>query len=182
MLTTSALPPTFCIAQAIGLSGAAWLSGTIFSLSYITIPSLLTTHATHPNSIPLSTITQQWATIYETGKNRVPPIAILTASTFLYLAWSTRENTTLAAIAPRGSSSAYMVSAALVVAIVPFTGGFMKGTNDRLMGWAEKGVGKGVEEGEEEVVGLLKKWAWLNGIRALWPLVGGVLGLVAVLP
>ncbi|RAK95500.1 DUF1772 domain-containing protein [Aspergillus ibericus CBS 121593] len=181
MLTTNTLPPSFCIAQVIGLSGAAWLSGTIYSLSYISIPTLLTSHQEH--SIPLSTITKQWAILYETGKNRVPPIAVLTASTFLYLAWSTRASTALAAIAPRGSSSLYTVSAALVLAIMPFTVGVMKGTNDRLKGWAGRGVVEGKNGGEEEeVVGLLRRWAVLNGVRALWPLIGGIVGLVAGLP
>ncbi|KAL4921162.1 hypothetical protein BDW62DRAFT_198176 [Aspergillus aurantiobrunneus] len=34
-------PPGFRIAQAVGLSGAIWLSGNVFSISMMTIPGIL---------------------------------------------------------------------------------------------------------------------------------------------
>ena len=61
----------------------------------------------------------------------------------------------------------------------------MGGTNRKLMEWAEReNMGEGLEEeeAEEVVTGLMRKWAWLNGVRALWPLMGGLVGLGAVLP
>ncbi|GKZ32838.1 hypothetical protein AbraIFM66950_002478 [Aspergillus brasiliensis] len=181
MYTTDTLPTSFCIAQAIGLSGAAWLSGNIFSLSYMTIPALLQSHKEH--RIPLSTITKQWALIYETGKNRAPPIALFTATTLLYLSWVTRAESTLAAIAPRGSTTTYAISAALTIAIVPWTILVMKGTNDALMEKAKVGVQeeKDPQDGER-VLGLLNRWAWLNAARAMWPLAGFFVGLLAVVP
>ncbi|KAL3262087.1 hypothetical protein ABHI18_003120 [Aspergillus niger] len=181
MYTTDTLPTSFCIAQAIGLSGAAWLSGNIFSLSLMTIPALLQSHKEH--KIPLSIITKQWALLYETGKNRAPPIALFTATTFLYLSWATRAESTLAAIAPRGATTAYAISAALTIAIVPWTILAMKGTNGALEEKAKVGVQeeKNPQEGER-VLGLLNRWALLNGARALWPLAGFLVGLSAVVP
>ena len=37
------------------------------------------------------------------------------------------------------------------------------------------------EREDREVLGLLCKWAWLNGIKALFPLVGAVVGLCATM-
>ncbi|RDH39661.1 hypothetical protein BDQ94DRAFT_133468 [Aspergillus welwitschiae] len=181
MYTTDTLPTNFCIAQAIGLSGTAWLSGNIFSLSLMTVPALLQSHKEH--KIPLSTITKQWALVYETGKNRAPPIALFTAATLLYLSWATRSESTLAAIAPRGATTTYAISAALTIAIVPWTILAMKGTNDALMEKAKMGVQeeKNPQEGER-VLGLLNRWALLNGARAVWPLAGFLVGLSAVVP
>ncbi|PWY85954.1 hypothetical protein BO70DRAFT_378649 [Aspergillus heteromorphus CBS 117.55] len=184
----SAFPTSFRIAQAVGLTSAAWLSGTIFSLSYITIPVLLQSH--HDHAIPLQPITKQWRTLYETGKRRVPPLALLTASTFLYLAWRVRHNTPVEALASKHSMAVYVGSALLTLGIVPWTAVVMGGTNGELMAWAERGgdgvreeKGKGVEkddkeEEEERVRGLLARWGWLNAGRAVWPLLGGVVSLM----
>ncbi|PYH88764.1 DUF1772-domain-containing protein [Aspergillus ellipticus CBS 707.79] len=172
----SAYPPSFRISQALGLAGAAWLSGSITSLSLLTIPSLLASHSTH--TISLATLTQQFRLVYEYGKQRMPPVALLTATNFLYLAWSVRPGTALAVLAPRHSAVGYAVAVALTVGIVPWTAAAMGRVNAGLLGWEESVDGK--REGEEErVVGLLRRWGWLNVGRGLLPLLGGLVSVVA---
>lgn len=52
----------------------------------------------------------------------------------------------------------------------------MKGTIDRLNMFAVSGK----NGGKEEVVVLLKRWAWMNFVRGGLAMVGGVVGVYAV--
>ncbi|RAL16071.1 DUF1772 domain-containing protein [Aspergillus homomorphus CBS 101889] len=174
MSTITPSTSSFAIAQAVGLTGAAWLSGNIFSLSLMGIPPLIEAH--HREKIPLSTTVKQWRTIYTYGAQRAPLIALSTASTFLYLAWGVRESTPLSLITARHSSKVYCAAAALVLGIVPFTLTFMKKTNDRLTQWARH-ESEWTADADAEVEGLLWKWTWLNAARSLFPLLGGLVGL-----
>ncbi|KAJ0415808.1 DUF1772-domain-containing protein [Aspergillus carlsbadensis] len=167
--------PAFRIAQAVGLSGAIWLSGNIFSLSMMAIPALLQSH--HEENIPLSTITKQWRAIYEFGKARAPPIALVTAITFLSLAWGARRLAPLSSGPGTGTSATtYYICAALTLAVIPWTGLAMGKTNAALIECAESGWVSDERSGEE-VERLLWKWTWLNAARALFPLAGGLVGL-----
>ncbi|PYI28937.1 DUF1772-domain-containing protein [Aspergillus indologenus CBS 114.80] len=168
--------PSFAIAQAVGLTGAAWLSGNIFSLSLMGVPPLIEAH--HTEQIPLSTVVKQWRAIYTYGAQRAPLIALSTASTFLYLAWSVRESTPLSLITARHSSKVYGLAAGLTLGIVPFTRLAMKKTNDRLSQWATvQTEAEWTPEADAEVEGLLWKWTWLNAARSVLPLLGGLVGL-----
>jgi len=76
----------------------------------------------------------------------------------------------------------YTAAAILVTAIVPFTIGVMKPTNDKLFRKADVYSGSSVAGKEDpEMDQLLKKWATLNAIRSLFPGVASVLGLWAVI-
>jgi hypothetical protein len=129
------------------------------------------------DSVPTSTLTRQWKYGFEAGKSQNPPIAAVTAASFSYLAWTVRN-------APLGLSNSarlYGVAAVMTIAIVPWTLLMMSSTNNRLLAKAkETGSGNGKED-DREVGELLKRWTTLNGVRSLLPLVGGVVGLVAVL-
>ncbi|PYH47016.1 DUF1772 domain-containing protein [Aspergillus saccharolyticus JOP 1030-1] len=167
---------SFAIAQAVGLTGAAWLSGNIFSLSLMGMPPLIETH--HTENIPLSSVVKQWRTIYTYGAQRAPSIGLCTAATFFYLAWSVRESTPLSLITARNSSQVYCLAGALTLGIVPFTIVFMKKTNDRLTQWAQHRAEEAwTAEADAEVEGLLWKWTWLNAVRSVFPLLGGLVGL-----
>jgi hypothetical protein len=71
----------------------------------------------------------------------------------------------------------YGMAAVLTVGIVPWTILAMSGTNERLIAVAE---GKGKED-EGEVGVLLGRWTALNGVRSLFPLLGSVVAVMAVL-
>ena len=59
----------------------------------------------------------------------------------------------------------------------------MAGTISRLLGLAGEGVeGRKVEKADAaEVERLLRRWKWMNVVRAGFGLVGGLIGLWAVL-
>lgn len=75
------------------------------------------------------------------------------------------------------------------MSIAPFTALVMSRTNEELIEMSEgrgfsDGNGNGkenVERNGKEVRGLLERWGKLNGVRSVLPLLGGVVGVVAVL-
>lgn len=75
----------------------------------------------------------------------------------------------------------YSAAAILVPAIVPFTFGIMKPTNDKLHAKAEKyRLGASEAKEDQELEDLLQKWTAMNTARSLFPLVAAVVGLWAV--
>ncbi|KIW31000.1 uncharacterized protein PV07_02685 [Cladophialophora immunda] len=166
-------------AKIIGVTGAAWLGGNIAALSLMATPALR--RSTAEDGVSASAVSRQWRYIYEAGKAQNPPIAVITAAAYLYLAWSARR-----VVASLGPLSLYYGSAAvLTLGIVPFTLIAMSATNNKLIRHsdaASKGPSTPLQPpGDEEVEGLIAKWTTLNGIRSLLPLAGGVLGAVAML-
>ncbi|KAJ5703718.1 hypothetical protein N7493_010856 [Penicillium malachiteum] len=109
----------FYWAQAIGISGAAWLSGNIASLSTITTPTLLEYDKETNQSLNL--LAKQWKSLFETGKAQNPPVAATVAASFLCLAWSVGQGAALSKDAAYNSIGLYLAAAALTVGIVPFT-------------------------------------------------------------
>ncbi|OJI97964.1 hypothetical protein ASPVEDRAFT_24878 [Aspergillus versicolor CBS 583.65] len=174
-------PPGIRVAQAVGLTGAAYLAGNIASFTLASVPALQTAHTRY--QAPLTLIVKQWRDMYEAGHAQNPPIAILAASSFAFLAWSVHRDVAVGALAPRNASTLYALAAALTVGIVPWTFATMMGTNRLLLeragnaAWAPSGE-KGEEE-EREVTGALARWRTLNGVRALLPLLGVVAGVCA---
>ncbi|KAL3461171.1 hypothetical protein BJX64DRAFT_261445 [Aspergillus heterothallicus] len=171
-------PTGIRVAQAVGLTGAGWLAGNIASYSLVSVPSLITSY--HEHNVPLPLIVKQWRDMYSAGKAQNPPIAIVTAAAFVYLAWSVRESTTpLAVLAPKNATALYSAAAALTVAIVPWTLTTMLPTNNQLLeraglkGWAPS------DEAAEETEDLLHKWTFLNAVRGVFPLLGAVVGYLA---
>lgn len=61
------------------------------------------------------------------------------------------------------------------MSIIPFTLVVMKRTNHRLLVDVE-----GRELGDEELRMLVKRWGWLNLARGIGPLVGSVVGGLAL--
>ncbi|PYH46313.1 DUF1772 domain-containing protein [Aspergillus saccharolyticus JOP 1030-1] len=182
-------PLAYRTAQAIGFSGAAWLSGNIASLSLLTVPALLrssTTTTTNTKSIPLNLIIKTWHQIYESGKAQNPPIAAATATAFVYLAWTVSRAVEPPQLLQRLSNSTstvspaawYAAAAGLVLSIVPFTAVVMQGTNAALIRLSESPAELTAQE-EMESRELLKRWGWLNGARSILPLAGGLVGIAA---
>lgn len=135
--------------------------GSIFTFSYAAIPAI---------SLALSTPTlacQQWKKLYTLGRAFSPPLALISAGSFGWV-WF------------HADQGAYAVAAGLVISIIPWTLIMMKGTNNSIASFAGHQDG---EEGEAAAIKkLLDRWAALNFIRALFPLAGGVVGLVTALP
>ncbi|KAL2844160.1 hypothetical protein BJY01DRAFT_215212 [Aspergillus pseudoustus] len=171
-------PTGIRVAQAVGLTGAGWLAGNIAGYSLFSVPALITSY--HEHNAPLPLIVKQWRDMYSIGKAQNPPIAVITAAAFAYLAWSVRESTTpLAVLAPRNATALYSAAAALTVAIVPWTLAAMAGTNRQLLDRAGAKGWVPTEEGAEETEDLLYKWTFLNAVRGVFPLVGAVVGYLA---
>ncbi|KAJ5805253.1 hypothetical protein N7474_011140 [Penicillium riverlandense] len=166
-------PLSFRVAQAVGLSGAAWLSGNISSLSMISMPSLLRSH--RENNVPTSILVKQWRHLYDYGSSQNPPLSVVVAGALFYCAWSVREGGALFRPAQTSLAGLYVAAGLLVMAIPPWTLGAMAGTNNAL----KKTALSKSEPSDEETIGLLNTWTTLNGIRGIFPLVGGFVGLTA---
>ncbi|PTU24154.1 hypothetical protein P175DRAFT_0497273 [Aspergillus ochraceoroseus IBT 24754] len=165
------------MAQAVGLTGAGWLAGNIASFSLVTAPALL--QSCHSYQVPASLIVKQWRELYEKGKRQNPPIAASVAAAFAYLAWSVRQGTSLAPLAPRNGVALYSAAAVLTLGIVPWTLIAMTSTNKALLDRASA-TWVSTDKSNEEVEGLLEKWTVLNAIRSLFPLAGGIVGYLAL--
>ncbi|KAK2807504.1 hypothetical protein FQN50_005372 [Emmonsiellopsis sp. PD_5] len=172
-------PAGFRVAQAVGLTGAAWLSGNIATYSLSTIPSVLT--AAQEAQLSPSAVAKIWRNGYDCGKTQNPPIAVVTAASFFYLGWAVRTGGPLFRQAAANASTMYYIAGLLTVGIVPYTLATMMGTNNKLVEKAKaveaepvKAMGKG-----DEVEVLARKWVCLNGVRSLFPLAGALVGFCA---
>jgi membrane protein YqaA with SNARE-associated domain len=148
------------------------------SLSLLTTPSLV--QSLREKQVTPSTAAKIWAYVYNTGKTQNPPLAAITSAVFFYLAWSVREGTALSLLAPRNSSLLYSAAGLLTGGIVPFTLACMMATNRALE--ASEGAKDEVEATRAEVETLLERWGVLNAVRAGLPLVGSIVGVMAVIP
>lgn len=90
----------------------------------------------------------------------------------------------------------YILAAVIMLGMIMFDRFVMGATNSLLeahatredasmaegkegMAMSEQEMAKRARE-DEEALGLLTRWAWLNGVKALFPMLGGVVGLYAV--
>lgn len=97
----------------------------------------------------------------------MPKMAVVTALSYCYAAYSTRGNS---------ASKNYLASASFVVSIIPFTILFMSSTNRALLAAAE-GVSSPSSSQVSELIG---KWGYLNLTRSLLPLTGGLLAFLTL--
>ena len=111
---------------------------------------------------------QQWGKLYILGKTITPPIALLSVGSYLW-AWA------------HTGQVAYAVAGALTIAIVPWTLIVMRKTNAAIAAYARP---RETNDDNDRVNAerLLHRWTMMNFARALFPLVGGVVGLAAALP
>ncbi|KAF5137703.1 Monooxygenase hypC [Metarhizium anisopliae] len=156
-MATYQLPPL--VAVAAGIVGSSWMSGVIASLSVIGVP---TAQQVAKSSVLV------WHGLFSNGMALMPKCAVATALSYSYAAYGLRG---------QESAKAYLLSAGLVVAIIPFTLVFMSSTNASLLG-AVKGTAS-LSAGE--VSGLIRKWGYLNLARSFLPLVGGVVALSSLM-
>lgn len=152
--------------------------GNIAALSMNAAPALL--RARSEDRLPTTNVVKLWRNFYESGKSQNPPIAVLTASAFFYLAWSTRSGLPLFRQVARNTPTLYGTAAILTLGIMPYTIIAMSSTNNALLAKA-KLVSEPTAQISMEIEELVSKWISLNVFRSLLPLAGGLLGIFAAL-
>ena len=171
------------LAQIAAVSSSIWLSGMclswrkkmqdtkhvnntgeIFTYSWGAVPAVLEACSTSQHLAA-----KQWATFYHKGHSLGPPFAILGAGGFVWLAL-------------KSGCWLYWGAAILDIGIVPYTLAFMVQTNSSIFEFANvKDSSEKPASEENQLAPLLNRWACLNTVRSLFPLAGGILGLVAAL-
>ncbi|KAJ4134709.1 hypothetical protein NW768_004307 [Fusarium equiseti] len=150
------MPLPSLLATATGITGSAWASGFIISLSLAGVPAALQLQA--PSSATV------WQELFNRGFALMPKFAITTSVAYLYAIYAARQE--------GRSWKGLAIASALTVSIVPFTLIFMVPTNDLLM---EAAAGT-LEASQEDVAKLIGRWGVLNLVRSLLPLAGAVAG------
>jgi hypothetical protein len=167
-------------------------AGNIALFSMNVVPSLLRSRT--EADLPLTTLVTQWREIYETGKRQNPPIAGLTAASFVYLAvLSSRKSSSSPPLLlfrrgpPYSRAGLYASAALLTLSIVPFTLIAMSSTNNALIDVCESqkqrgtGAGAAVVATGARVEELLQDWVALNRVRSLLPLLASLTGIAVAL-
>ena len=151
---------TIRIAQALGLTSSIFLSGINIGSSVLTVPILYTR--------PASISTPIFREFYLRGSVTLVPLGIFSGTCSALVAYLLPAQRQLWAIA-----------AMATLAQTPWTLLVMMGTNNRLIAIAGSKIEQEKASGEE--VGLLRQWAWMNVVRGLLAMVGGLVGLWAVI-
>lgn len=147
--------------------------GTIASISLISVQAI--SRSTKEDRLSAAHAVKLWKNNFEAGIALAPPIAVATASSLGFCAWSAPKLLTFGVPNDR----LFAAAALLTVSIVPFTIIFMGSTNDKLLRLAKKEDLTTSETQESEA--LLKRWAFLNAVRSSLPLAGALVTGVAVL-
>ncbi|KAK9371608.1 uncharacterized protein V1513DRAFT_428387 [Lipomyces chichibuensis] len=158
---------TQCLAQFIGIIGSAFISGAIMSLSALTIPALKAPKVSTPDTAA------RFRTLVFSVRRMVPFLAILPTLSFAFLAWN----------APH-AKMAHSIAAVCSAGFIPYTFLFMMGTIRAIFSKAEvlESKSRGAESSEaENLEVLLNRWAMMNSVRGMLPLLGAMVGLSAVL-
>lgn len=99
-------------------------------------------------------------------------MSILCGMAYWYAAWSYRNTDS-------NLSMMHIVSGTITMSMIPFTWIFILGVNTKLF----RAIG---DQTTSQVVnidrirGLVQRWRWLNVVRAMFPLTGAIVGMVAV--
>lgn len=171
--------PAFLTATLVGVAGSAAFTTICWGISYLNVPSLLlpapkASDKSLPKT-PSGHLARQWQLIYDIGKFTGPPVSIVSASSLTYA--MTRIPVEL-----KFQRQLYITAAALIVSIMPFTLLVLAPTNTKLLKTAAveaKGlesedthpgnVAAGEGQGTAE---LIRKWAGLNALRGIPPVLG----------
>jgi Domain of unknown function (DUF1772) len=147
--------------QVLGLTSSIFLSGINIGASHLTVPILYTR--------PTSISTPIFNELYIRGAATAVPLGVFSASCSALVAYLLPSQRKLWAIA-----------AVATFAQLPWTILGMMKTNNRLNAIA---ASKNEQEkaSEKEVVGLLRQWAWMNIVRGVLAMVGGLAGVWAVI-
>ncbi|PVH83182.1 hypothetical protein DL98DRAFT_652755 [Cadophora sp. DSE1049] len=167
------------LAQTLGITSSLILSGMTLSTSLNTVPRLLES--------PPSLLLQQWGHMYDRGKRTGPPIALLSSTTFLYLAYKAHTSPSLSATPNKVWP--YILAGILSISIIPYTFAVLMPTNRQLLRKVEV-LGKVELSREDEVEmrdaersahQLVDWWGVLNLGRGVLLVCSGVVGVWASL-
>lgn len=143
-------------------------------------------------------LSQQWADLYDRGHKIFPAIAGLASLANIYVFWALRDTISQPSTTAASSwSNPYLLAAFVTMSIVPWTAGTMIKTNKKLDSYAISEYAGEAEEvkgtvlnaqdearrsqADNEMPKLLQKWARLNLIRAVFPLVGAAISFYATM-
>ena len=151
---------TIRTAQVLGLTSSIFLSGINIGASYLTLPILYTR--------PASTSAPIFHEFYNRGAVTLVPLGLFSASCSGLVAYLFPSQQTLWAVAGMAT-----------FAQLPWTGLVMMKTIKRLNTIAASNVEQ-EKASQEEVVALLRQWAWMNVVRGLMAMAGGLIGVWAM--
>ncbi|KAF5675631.1 hypothetical protein FHETE_2481 [Fusarium heterosporum] len=146
--------------QIFGLTSSLLLAGVNLGSSHLTVPLLYTQ--------PTAINTPFFKEFYTRGALTLVPLSIfsgVSSGIVAYLVPAQRNLWTVAAVATMSQ--------------LPWTVLGMMATNNRLNDIAASSAEQ-EKAGQEEVVGLLKKWRWMNIVRGLLALTGGLSAVLAL--
>lgn len=143
----------------------AFSVGAMARVSIKIIPKILNTSASAPDLL------RKWKIVYRTGHIRGPVIGLASSHLYVYTAYAKKY----LGIAPNISLAAAFATALML----PYTWIVMApGVNQRLL---TAGTAESKSDGStEEVRSLIERWAWMNLGRAVFPLIGGLIGLLSL--
>ncbi|TAQ90585.1 hypothetical protein B7494_g1119 [Chlorociboria aeruginascens] len=161
------------LAQATGITASAFAAGVSFTLSFLSIPMML--------QAPTPLLLQQWAAMYNRGKKTVPPIGVVAALAYFYLA------SKLPPSSDKTKFYAYIAAGILGAGLGPFTLLVIKPTNDALFKRLEETSGLSQKDKVVEIGGARKSahqlvdyWGVLNLGRTFMLAVATGLGVWSV--
>ncbi|KAG5962287.1 hypothetical protein E4U58_003937 [Claviceps cyperi] len=154
--------------HVIALASGVFLSGAMFSVSAIMVPTLLDTN-TEPAGL-----TKQWARLYHYGSVLMPSMSVAIAAVYGFASMQYGQSA-------RKQGMRCLAAAALTVAIAPYTWLAMIPTNNALFAMAASAPDlAGAQGANEKARGLVMKWVVLHSIRSILPLAGAIMGLTGI--
>merc|ERR1711939_611610 len=167
----SETPLPIRLAQTLGITSSLILSGMTLSTSLTTVPRLLES--------PPTLLLQQWGHMYDRGRKTGPPIALLSSTTFFYLAYKAHVSPLSSFPLSSSSTSPYILAGLLSISIIPYTFAILMPTNKQLLRKVEVLGEDEVEmrEAERSAHQLVDWWGVLNLGRGVL-LVGNGVGIV----
>ncbi|KAJ4256734.1 hypothetical protein NW762_008830 [Fusarium torreyae] len=146
--------------QVFGITSSLVLAGVNLGSSHLTVPFLY--------NQPTSVNTTFFKDFYTRGALTLVPLSIFSASSSGIVAYLVPAHRTL-----------WTVAAVATISQLPWTLLGMMATNTRLNDIAASSVEQ-EKASRDEVVGLLKRWRWMNIVRGLLALTGGLSAILAL--
>ncbi|KAF4967273.1 hypothetical protein FSARC_5185 [Fusarium sarcochroum] len=146
--------------QVFGLTSSLVLAGVNLGSSHLTVPLLY--------NQPTSINTPFFKDFYTRGAFTLVPLAIFSGVSSGIVAYLVPAQRTL-----------WAVAAVATLSQLPWTGIGMMATNNRLNDIAASSIEQ-EKAGQDEVVDLLKRWRWMNIVRGLLALTGGLSAVLAL--
>ncbi|KAL8797631.1 MAG: hypothetical protein Q9182_007167 [Xanthomendoza sp. 2 TL-2023] len=153
--TPKPINTTIHTAQFLGLTSTLVLSGINIGASILTLPILYTR--------PTAISTPIFNELYLRGAATLVPLGIFSAACSAFVAYNL----------PSSQRNLWTVAAVSTFAQTPWTLFVMMRTNNRLNAIAASKVEQ-EKASKDEVVGLLRRWAWLNAARGMLAMFGGL--------